>query len=66
LLIAACAFVTMAAAGLVATPSQPNAQGSCRAICWEGYGACYKATNSRQRCQAQLQRCLSGCIRKKH
>ena len=33
--------------------------------CWEAYGACYKSTNNRQRCQAQLQRCLNSCIRSK-
>jgi len=49
----------------LAAPSHVLAQASCRSACWEGYGACYKATNSRQRCQAQLQRCLNGCIRSK-
>jgi hypothetical protein len=49
--------------GVLLAPA--SAQGSCRSSCWEGYGACYKATNSRQRCQAQLQRCLNGCIRSK-
>jgi hypothetical protein len=39
--------------------------GSCRSNCWESYGACYKSTSNRQRCQAQLQRCLDGCIRSK-
>ncbi len=39
--------------------------GSCRSSCWEAYGACYKSTSNRQRCQAQLQRCLDGCIRSK-
>jgi hypothetical protein len=58
----AAALVVM---GLIAllVPARGEAQGSCRATCWEGYGACYKATNNRQRCQAQLQRCLNGCIR---
>ena len=50
--------------GLVA-PNTSSAQDTCRATCWEGYGACYKSTNSRPRCQAQLQRCLNGCIRSK-
>ena len=31
----------------------------------KAYGACYKSTNNRQRCQAHLQRCLNGCIRSK-
>ena len=34
-------------------------------MCWEAYGACYKSTNNRQRCQAHLQRCLNSCIRSK-
>ncbi|HEX6001176.1 MAG TPA: hypothetical protein VFZ16_17555 [Hyphomicrobiaceae bacterium] len=38
---------------------------SCRSRCWEAYGLCYKSTSNRQRCQAQLQRCLSSCIRAK-
>ncbi len=38
---------------------------SCRQACWHTYGACYKATSSRARCQAQLKRCLDGCIRRK-
>jgi hypothetical protein len=37
---------------------------SCRYACWQAYGACYKATNSRARCQAKLKRCLDGCIRR--
>jgi hypothetical protein len=64
--IAACALGAVALPAVVLAPGQPSAQGSCRAICWEAYGACYKATNNRQRCQGQLQRCLNGCIRKKH
>jgi hypothetical protein len=51
---------------LIAPAAEINAQGSsCRATCWESYGACYKSTSNRQRCQAQLQRCLDGCIRRK-
>jgi hypothetical protein len=52
--------------GLVLLASAPaEAQSSCRSTCWEAYGACYKSTNNRQRCQAQLQRCLNSCIRSK-
>jgi hypothetical protein len=52
---------------LVAPAAEINAQGthSCRTVCWEAYGACYKSTNNRQRCQAQLKRCLDGCLRRK-
>jgi hypothetical protein len=51
------------AAGLLANPAPARAQDSCRSSCWTAYGHCYKATKSRERCQAQLQRCLDGCIR---
>ena len=54
--------------GLVATltPSCPaEAQGSCSGNCRAAYGTCYKSTQDRARCQAQLQRCLEGCIRSK-
>jgi hypothetical protein len=64
-IVAACGFLLVLALGVLAAPSNVHAQASCRAACWESYGACYKATNSRQRCQAQLQRCLNGCIRTK-
>jgi hypothetical protein len=63
--IAACALLAVTVLGALVAPGRPSAQNSCRATCWEGYGACYKATNSRQRCQQHLQRCLNGCIRKK-
>jgi hypothetical protein len=63
--IAAGVLGLLAAVGaLMAPAAEINAQGSCRATCWEAYGACYKSTSNRQRCQAQLQRCLDGCIRK--
>jgi hypothetical protein len=39
------------------------AQSSCRSACWQAYGSCYKATNSRPRCQSLLKRCLDQCIR---
>ena len=64
----AVAAAVIALAGLgggVVVPAELNAQGSCRSVCWEGYGSCYKSTNNRQRCQAHLQRCLNGCIRSK-
>jgi hypothetical protein len=48
---------------LTGSPAKLEAQGSCRSVCWHAYGACYKSTNNRQRCQAQLQRCLNACIR---
>ena len=62
-MIADCAFFVLVLLGALALPFEASAQASCRSACWEGYGACYKATNNRQRCQAQLQRCLNACIR---
>lgn len=64
-------YLSLAAAAAIAglggllAPSKATAQGSCRSMCWEAYGACYKSTNNRQRCQAHLQRCLNSCIRSK-
>jgi hypothetical protein len=49
---------------LVFVPATSLAQNSCRAACWQAYGACYKATNKRIRCQALLKRCLDSCIRR--
>jgi hypothetical protein len=59
----AAALIALAGLGGLLAPSSPQAQGSCRSMCWEAYGACYKSTNNRQRCQALLQRCLNSCIR---
>jgi hypothetical protein len=49
------------AAALGAWPAQ--AQNACSSGCRAAYGACYKSTHDRSRCQVQLQRCLEGCIR---
>jgi hypothetical protein len=56
-------LATALAATLGLAVPTADAQSSCRSACWESYGSCYKATNSRHRCQSQLQRCLNGCIR---
>jgi len=56
------------AATLWALPACPvNAQGSnsCAASCRATYGSCYKSSQDRARCEAQLQRCLENCIRSK-
>lgn len=64
--LAAAVLLGLVALSALLLPSGLSAQGgSCRSMCWESYGACYKATNNRQRCQASLQRCLNGCIRRK-
>jgi hypothetical protein len=57
--------VLILVAGLdgILSHAQPKPQNSCRATCWEAYGACYKSTANRSRCQAHLQRCLNSCIR---
>lgn len=43
-------------------PSCAIAQGGCSEQCKAAYGSCYKATANRAACEAQLQRCLQGCI----
>lgn len=44
------------------TPSCAVAQSGCSEQCKAAYGSCYKATANRAACEAQLQRCLQGCI----
>ncbi len=38
---------------------------SCSASCKVAYGACYKKSQDRAKCQTQLQRCLESCIKSK-
>jgi hypothetical protein len=58
-------FLIVALAGILLVPSS-NAQAlQCSASCKAAYGSCYKSTQDRNRCQAQLQRCLESCIRSK-
>lgn len=61
----AAAVIALAGLGGLLAPTKATAQGSCRSMCWEAYGSCYKSTNDRMRCQAHLQRCLNSCIRSK-
>jgi hypothetical protein len=42
-----------------------NNKESCSAACRTSYGACYKKSQDRAKCQSQLQRCLEGCIRRR-
>jgi hypothetical protein len=49
-------------AGVLAAPAA-RAEDTCRTRCWDTYGACYKSTSNRERCQGQLLRCLNNCIR---
>jgi hypothetical protein len=62
-LFAAAALLVSLAAGLAMGPREAEAQNACSSGCRAAYGACYKSTHDRSRCQAQLQRCLEGCIR---
>jgi len=50
-------------AALGVWPARAHAQNACSSGCRAAYGACYKSTHDRSRCQVQLQRCLEGCIR---
>lgn len=43
-------------------PTCAVAQSGCSEQCKAAYGSCYKATANRAACEAQLQRCLQGCI----
>ena len=50
-------------AGAAGWSARGEAQNACSSGCRAAYGACYKSTHDRSRCQVQLQRCLEGCIR---
>ena len=52
-----CLAFVMAA--LVLTPRVASAEGpsACSGSCKAAYGACYKKSQDRSKCQAQLQRC---------
>ena len=53
-------------AGIVASPSATaEEEDTCGTRCWEMYGACYRSTSNRRRCQGKLLRCLNNCIRAK-
>jgi hypothetical protein len=64
LLVAAAAVAASFVGGAV--PDCASAQGAgCAEGCRASYGDCYRATANRQACEAQLQRCLQGCIASK-
>ena len=49
--------------GAAPTCAGPLAQGAgCGDSCRAAYGSCYKSTANRAACEAQLQRCLQGCM----
>ena len=60
------AGVALAALGVEASVpgcTSVFAQGSgCADSCKAAYGSCYKSTANRSACEAQLQRCLQGCL----
>lgn len=61
--------VGVLALGLLLSASGPScgvyAQGGgCSEGCKASFGACYKSTANRAACEAQLQRCLEGCLRR--
>jgi hypothetical protein len=64
LLVAAAALWLLVGSGH--GPGRAEAQNACSSGCRAAYGACYKSTHDRSRCQAQLQHCLEGCIRMRH
>ena len=37
----------------------------CTEACKAAFGSCYKSTANRAACEAQMQRCLEGCIQSK-
>jgi hypothetical protein len=66
LLIASAAlFVAVGLAALMLPPCVVSAEASCSSGCKAAYGSCYKKTQDRSKCQAQLQRCLESCIKNK-
>lgn len=64
MIVVLAALAMLLGAAMLSEPVAAQSN-SCRQACWHAYGACYKATSSRARCQAQLKRCLDGCIRRK-
>ena len=64
--IASAALLLAIALVLVFVPgSGACAEGSCSSACRASYGNCYKTSQDRAKCQAQLQRCLEGCIQRR-
>jgi len=64
LIFSAAAFFAVAMIPVSKLPAcAEGTVGSCSSSCKAAYGSCYKKSQDRSRCQAQLQRCLEGCIR---
>lgn len=58
--IAAIAVVQLLFIGGSSVPCA--AQGSCSEGCRAAFASCYRSTSNRSACEAQLQRCLQGCV----
>jgi hypothetical protein len=58
----AVAMAAMLAVGAAHPDCRVAAQGNCSNDCKAAYGSCYKASQNRAACEAQLQRCLQGCM----
>ena len=66
LLTPAGLLIALALAVLTMSSDVVSAEGpSCSSGCKAAYGACYKKSQDRSKCQAQLQRCLETCIKSK-
>jgi hypothetical protein len=63
--IASALLLAGALLGGVVSTAVANNKESCSAACRTSYGACYKKSQDRAKCQSQLQRCLEGCIRRR-
>ena len=59
----AALVVVLALGGILLMPTCGVRASSCSDGCKAAYGSCYKSSQDRAKCQAQLQRCLEGCIR---
>jgi hypothetical protein len=66
LIASAALFAAVGLAVLTVPPCVVRAEASCSEGCKAAYGSCYKKSQDRSKCQAQLQRCLEGCIKSKH
>ena len=54
--------LAVALTALTMPPCLVRAEASCSTGSKAAYGACYKHSLDRTKCQVQLQRCLEGCI----
>lgn len=66
ILILALALAPALLSHAPAARAQQSANPTCSNSCKAQYGACYKSSQDRAKCQSQLQRCLEACIRRKH